>query len=130
MPILSLARDYMVWHYSRAYVDLLHIWWNYIWFVNHLFAVPDVMMNWLAPFKRLQENKVNFIKSPQDFFANITINIIMRIVGAFIRTALIFMALVSFAFVFAFGFAFLLLWTILPILIGHFFLLSIRSIFA
>ena len=130
MPILALVRDYVVWHYSRAYVDLLHIWWNYIWFVNHLFSVPDVVMNWLAPFKRLQENKVNFIKSPEDFFANITVNIIMRIVGAFIRTALIFIALVSFAFVFAFGFTFILLWTILPILVGHFFLLSIRSLFA
>jgi hypothetical protein len=116
MRILALARDYMVWHYSRAYVDLLHIWWNYLWFVNHLFSVPDVIMNWIAPFKRLQENRV--------------MNIVMRMVGAFIRTALIFIALVLFVFVFLFGLSFVLLWTVLPVLIGHFFLIGIRSFFA
>ena len=129
MPILSVARDYLIWHYSRAYVDIVNIWWNYLWFINHLFAVPDVLRSWLAPFKRLQENKVSFLKSPQDFLGNMLVNIIMRIVGAIIRTAILAMALVGFSVVFFLGLLFFLIWTVLPILILHFLLTSIKVFF-
>ena len=129
MPILALARDYLVWHYSRAYVDLVHIWWNYLWFVNHLFAVPDVAKSWFAPFKRLEESKKNILLNPSDFFASMTVNALMRIVGAVIRTALLVIALLFFVFIALFGLLFLLFWTILPILVGHFFLIGVRSFF-
>ena len=127
MPALTLARDYLLWHYSSAYIDILHIWWNYLWFINHLFAVPDVIMNWVAPFKRLQEAKVNIMKSPSDFFANLVVNLIMRIVGFVIRTALIGMSLVGFVFIFLLGISLLIAWTILPMLIVHFFISGIQS---
>ena len=129
MPMFTLARDYMVWHYSRAYVDIVHIWWNYLWFVNHLFSVPDVVMSWFAPFKRLQEDKINFMKSPSDFFANIFVNLILRFVGVLIRTALLSIALFFFALVFLLGLAFLLLWTVLPLLVVNFFITSINVLF-
>jgi hypothetical protein len=129
MPILSVARDYIIWHYTRAYADIFHIWLNYLWFINHLFAVPDVMMSWFAPFKRLQENKVSIMKSPEDFFANLFVNIMMRIVGAFIRTAIIVVAGIGFIVVNITGLTFFALWTILPVLIVHFLLTSIRVFF-
>lgn len=129
MPILSVARDYIIWHYTRAYVDIFHIWLNYLWFINHLFSVPAVIGSWFAPFKRLQENKVNILKSPEDFFANLFVNIMMRIVGACIRTAIIVIASVGFIFVNVFGVVCLSLWTILPLLIVHFVLTSVRVFF-
>ncbi len=130
MLILVLARDYVLWHYSTAYVDLVYIWWNYLWFVNHLFSFPDVVRSWFAPFKRLQENKVNILLRPSDFFANMVVNIIMRIVGAIIRTALIAIAIVSFSIVLLFGVMFIGFWTILPILVGHFFITGVQSFFS
>jgi len=129
MPILALTKNYLVWHYSIAYVDLLHIWWNYLWFVNHIFSFPEVVSSLFSPFKRLQEDKVSILKSPEDFFANLTVNIIMRIVGFFIRSALIIMALVGFAFVLLVGIAVFLFWTVLPILVGHFFIIGFQSFF-
>lgn len=126
MQILSIARDYLVWHYSVALVDIMHIWWNYVWFVNHFFSVPDVAKSWIAPFKRLQEEKVNFIKSPEDFFANLFINIMMRIVGTIIRTALLAMALLSFIFVLCAGLTIFITWLALPVLVGHFFITGFR----
>ena len=129
MPIFTVTRDYLVWHYSRAYVDIVHIWWNYLWFVNHLFSVPDVAMSWFAPFKRMQEKKVNFITKPEDFFANLFVNLMMRIVGIFIRTALLSIALISFAVVFVMGASLLALWTVLPVLIVHFLITSVRVLF-
>ncbi len=120
MGIFSVAKNYLVWHYSTAYNDLFHIWWNYLWFVNHLFSVPDVIMSWFSPFKRLQEDKVNILLKPEDFFANIFVNIIMRLVGTFIRTALIVMALCCFTIVIVGGVLFVVLWTALPILLADF----------
>ena len=118
-----------MWHYSVAYVDMMHIWWNYLWYVNHLFSFPEVVQSWFAPFKRLQERKVNILVNPSDFFGNMLVNIIMRTVGTVIRTALIAMALSGFMFVALFGALFILFWTILPILIGHFFIIGVQSLF-
>ncbi len=129
MPIFALTRDYLVWHYSLAYLDILHIWWNYLWFVNHVFSFPDVVKSWVAPFKRLQENKVSILVSPEDFFSNMAVNIIMRLVGTIVRSALIAIALAGFLFVLLLGLAVILVWTILPVLVGHFFFIGIQAFF-
>lgn len=126
MSILKVFRDYLIWHYSAAYLDILYIWRNYLWFVNHIFSVPDVLKSWISPFKRLQEDKVNILKNPEDFFANLFVNIIMRIVGTIIRTALLVIALLFFAVVFALGVSLFLLWTILPVLVGYLFINGIQ----
>ena len=130
MQVLSVAREYIIWHYTTAYVDLVHVWWNYLWFVNHIFSFPDVVRSWFAPFKRLQEGKVNIMLHPSDFLANIVVNIIMRLVGTILRTALIAIALIGFSFVFVLGLLLLSLWTILAILVGHFLITGAQSLFA
>ncbi len=120
MGILSVVKNYLVWHYSTAYYDLIRIWWNYIWFVNHLFSVPDVLRSWFAPFKRLQEDKVSLLTNTEAYFSNILVNLIMRVVGFMLRTALLAMALVSFIFVISLGLFMLVLWAALPVLIVDF----------
>jgi hypothetical protein len=117
MGIFSVAKNYLVWHYSTALNDFLHIWWNYLWFINHLFSVPQVIGSWLAPFKRLQEERSSILLHPEEFFSNLFVNIIMRIVGFFLRTALISVALLSFLTVIIGGVMFLALWIVLPMLV-------------
>ena len=126
MPLFRVFRDYLIWHYSAAYSDIIHIWWNYLWFVNHIFSFPAVVGSWIAPFKRLQEEKVNILKDPEDFFANLFVNIIMRIVGFIIRSAVIFIASCFFVFVFVFGAIFFVVWTVLPILVVYFFISGVQ----
>ena len=118
MNLLSITKNYLVWHYSTAYNDIVHIWWNYIWFVNHLFSVPDVIKSLFAPFKRLQEEKSSILIHPEEFFSNLLVNLIMRMVGFFLRTVIIFMALLGFTMVIIGGLLLLSLWTILPVLIA------------
>jgi hypothetical protein len=120
MRIFSVVRDYLVWHYSNAISDIFHIWWNYLWFINHLFSVPDVFMTWLSPWKRLQEQKVNIVTHTEDFFANIFVNIMMRMVGFVVRTALLFIALCAFLITIIGGVLFIVLWIVLPLIIAHF----------
>lgn len=120
MVFFSITRDYLVWHYSTALSDILHIWWNYLWFVGYLFSVPEVLRTWFSPWKRLHEKKVNIFKSPEDFFANIFVNLIMRLVGVLIRTALLGVASLAFLIAIIGGVLLFVFWLILPALLIHF----------
>lgn len=125
MQIVSIIFDYLSWHYSLAYVDMFGIWRNYLWAVKQQFSVPEVFKSLFSPFKRLQEEKVNIIKKPEEFFANFFVNIIMRIVGFVLRTALLAIALVAFLLVTGLGILTLLLWTVLPLLVVYFFIVGL-----
>ena len=120
MNYLSIAKNYLVWHYSMALSDILHIWLNYLWFVNHLFSVPDVIKSLFAPFKRLQEDKVNVMLHPEQYFSNMVVNLIMRIVGTLLRTLIISIALCAFLIVLIGGILFFSLWLVLPALVSIF----------
>lgn len=122
MSIVSVLENYLLWHYSVAYVDIVYICRNYLWAVNHMFSVPEVLKSLFAPFKRLKEEKVNIIRNPSDFFANLVVNILMRIVGFVVRTALIAVALAVFLLVIVLGVLIVFLWTILPALVIYFFM--------
>lgn len=126
MAPLTILRDYLTWHYSTAYIDTIYIWWNYLWFVNHLFSVPDVLRSFFAPFKRLEEEPVNIIRDPGQFFSNLFVNFMMRIVGMVLRAALLVIAFLLFFATFLAGLSFLLLWTVLPVLVVYFFVTGIR----
>lgn len=117
MVLLSLARDYLVWHYSVAYVDMFYIWRNYFWFIGHLFSVKDVVRSWISPFKRLKEDGVSIVRDPATFFGNMFVNMIMRLVGFVIRTALIAIALLCFLMLAVVGAWFVLFWTALPVVL-------------
>jgi hypothetical protein len=120
MNLLTIGKNYLVWHYSTAISDIVHIWLNYLWFINHLFSVPDVAKSLFAPFKRLQEEKANFLLHPEEYFSNILINLIMRIVGFMLRGALLAMALLSFLTVVSGGILFFAIWLALPVLVPTF----------
>lgn len=126
MHTLSVLRDYLVWHYSVALSDTLHTWWNYVWFVFHVFSVGDVAKTLFSPWKRLEEKRVSILKSPQDYFANMFVNLIMRIVGFMIRTALLAIALICFLITVLGGLLFVLLWIPLPVLLLHFIISGVR----
>ena len=126
MRIFSVFRDYLVWHYSVALSDILHMWWNYVWFVFHVFSVGDVAKTLFAPWKRLEEKKVSIFKNPQDYFGNMFVNLIMRMVGFIVRAALLLIALLSLSVIFFGGLAFLVLWIPLPAIIVHFIISGIR----
>jgi hypothetical protein len=128
MNIVSIAKNYLVWHYSMAITDFLHIWWNYLWFVNHLFSVPDVLKSLFAPFKRLQEERGSILLHPEQFFSGLVVNIIMRLVGFFLRSAIITAAFLGFTTVIIGGLMFLALWLTLPVLIVSFLLNGISSL--
>lgn len=130
MQMLAVARDYLLWHYSAAYADILGIGRNFLWFFHHLFSIPDILKSLFAPFKRLREEPVSFFRHPKVFFANLFVNLLMRLVGFVLRTTIILFALTCFAAVIATTIIFALFWTALPVLVPVIFFSGVLSLFS
>ena len=129
MRFALLLHDYLFWHYTTAYADMVGIARNYLGAVNHMFSILDVVKSLFAPFKRLKEEKVNIIRNPSDFFANLLVNFIMRIVGFIVRLGLMIVALITALLLVVLLLATLLLWTILPALVVYFFMSGLHYLF-
>ncbi len=130
MIYLSVAKDYLQWHYTTAFADIFRIWRNYLWFVNHLFSVKDVLLTLFAPWRRLQEKTVNPLKDMEGFFSALTVNLLMRLVGIVIRLALLLIALVGFFFVIALGLLVFVAWIFAPFFFAHAFIKAIGLLFS
>jgi len=74
------------------------------------------MLSWLAPWKRMTEGrgeKWNF----EDLASYIIIGIISRILGAIMRTVVIFLGLVSLAITIGLGVVAFVFWAVAPLVI-------------
>lgn len=130
MNALVLMRDYIVWHYTTGIVDLLYIWRNFLWAVGHMFSVKDVLLTLFSPFKRLQEQTPSPLKNLEGFLSSLVVNILMRIVGLVIRSALLILAFLSWAFLLVFGVVSLVVWFLLPYLLFVIFVTAVSTAFS
>ena len=113
MLFLSIVHHYFYWHYSRAFFEIFHTWKNFIWFVGHYFSLRQLTVSWFSPWKRTVEGrgkKWDF----EDLAGFIIINILSRLVGAVIRTVIIFIGVVSVLLTIVGGVLFYIFWTVAP----------------
>lgn len=113
---LAILHHYLLWHYSRAYIEWFNVWTNLLWFVVNFFSIPQLIRSWFSPWKRMTEERTKAWDF-EDFAGTILINLLSRIIGAMLRTVVIAMGLVALAFMMAFGVLVYALWLIAPILI-------------
>lgn len=79
--------DFVVWYYSRALIDVLSVWVNFMWFITHFFSMPLLGKTLFSPWKRMtDDSKARTIES---FFETLVMNIMSRIFGAIVRLTLI-----------------------------------------
>jgi len=113
MFFAAIIRDYFTWHYTTAWGELWGFWRNCLWFVVHVFSLPQLMRSWFAPFKRITESRgdrFNF----EDLAGYVIIGFLSRLVGAVIRTVLILVGVICLLLTLAFGIAVYLIWAVLP----------------
>lgn len=122
MQIFVVARDYLLWHYSAAYLDILGIARNFFWFFGRFFALFDILKNLFAPFNRLKEEPVSVFRHPKEFFGNLLVNTLMRVVGLVLRLMIIVIALSCFALTLLFALLLIVVWTALPIIVPSLFM--------
>lgn len=116
MQLATLVWNYFVWHYTRAYRELIHIEKNLLWFLFHFFSLPELTRTFLAPWKRLGEN-YGSIFDTEEFFAALITNSLMRVVGIVMRALIIVAGCVVLATALVGSFIALLMWTVLPLVI-------------
>lgn len=116
MLFISIVKNYFVWHYTRAFMEIFHVWLNLMWFVVHLFSIPQLLKTWFSPWKRMVEvrgNRWNF----EDLAGYVVVGLLSRVVGFLVRTVIIVAGLISLTFVVITGFATYTFWLVAPILI-------------
>jgi len=96
MLFFSIAQHYLVWHYTRALREILHVWRNFFWFTLNFFSMSQLLGSLLSPFKRMTEPKGEGF-SFEDLASFIIINLISRLIGFTLRLGIIILGVLSLA---------------------------------
>lgn len=116
MVFSYVIRDYFTWHYLRAWKELFNVWLNFLWFTIHFFSIPELFYSLFAPWKRMtQERKQGF--QIEDIAAFIIINLLSRLLGAFLRTIIIVAGLFVLTLVIIVGAFTYVFWLLAPLTI-------------
>ena len=116
MKFMLVFFDYLLWHYSKGVKASLLLWKNLTVFLFNFFSIRDLVFNFFTPWRRLNDTYPKWYKFGE-FFSTLAINIMMRIVGVFIRFfVLLFGLIVLIVFILLYPVA-LLAWLILPLAI-------------
>ncbi len=113
MNAIKLFPLYIRWHYTTAFVDMLRIDGNIFWFFWHFFSVPDTFRTFFSPWERMGERYEKTF-DVANLASTFVVNTLMRIVGIFMRSILLFFALVSFIVVAIVLVAVFFIWIFLP----------------
>lgn len=130
MKFLTTFLGYLKWHYGKALVTTFTFWKNILIFIFNFFSIKSLSGNFFTPWKRLAENypvKFNF----KAYTFTFLVNTIMRIVGVFLRSIIIFIGLIFCIVYIALLPVSLLIWLSLPpiiiLLLGYGLVLVIFS---
>lgn len=117
MKFFMIGPYYLNWHYTRGLVELSKNLWNFIVFEFHFFSIKDLLLTLLSPFQRLKEDYGSSAIDFERILSALVVNIIMRIVGFFVRSFILLFGFICIGFSFILFPIILLFWIILPFLI-------------
>jgi len=114
-----IVRDYTLWHYLVAPKEILHLWRNFVWFTDRYFSLGELVGSLFAPWRRMTEPRRERF-SFEDWAGTLLINTLSRLIGFFMRSALIVTGLLAIALLTTGTIALLVLWFFAPatILLG------------
>jgi hypothetical protein len=121
MSFIIFGLNYLKWHYSRGFSNLIAIVKNIFLFIFDFFSIHLLVMTLFSPWRRLGE--VYIPKSgPTAWLETVFINTMMRLVGLVFRLILLAVGSVSCLAIVLVGTIALLLWLIWPFMIFVLFL--------
>jgi hypothetical protein len=109
-------------------MDMLHIAGNLFWFLWHFFSIPDTFRTFFEPWQRMKE-KYHKGFDVEQMASSFVANTLMRIVGMFMRTILLFFALVSYVVFLVVVIVSFLVWIIIPPALVVFAVAGVGSLF-
>ena len=117
MNTAKLIIQYLHWHFGKAF-DELHVFWkNILWFFYHFFSLPLLVKTLFRPVFRIHESSAPGTGLNLELiFQNITVNMVARIVGFFMRIAVIICGGIVEFIILIFGPILFLAWFLMPAL--------------
>lgn len=116
MLFITIAKNYLTWHYQQAFHELFHVWLNFLWFVIHFFSLPQLSRSLFSPWRRMTEER-NGNWNFEALAGYVIINLISRLIGTILRSTIIITGLVVLAVVIILGGTTFLLWFAAPVVI-------------
>lgn len=114
MKPLILTESYFAWHYGRAFIDMFHIWMNFLWFIFNFFSISALINTFFDPWKRMGESY------PKGFdiagvVSTLVVNLLMRVVGIMVRLIVLSIGLAFAVVIFVAGITVGILWALMPV---------------
>lgn len=116
MLFLSVMHHYLFWHYTRAFMEIFHVWLNLLWFVVHFFSLPQLIRSWVAPWKRMVEDRGGKWNL-EDLAGYVLIGLLSRLIGFILRTIVISLGLITLFITTIGGFLTYAFWIAAPVVI-------------
>ncbi len=116
MLFISILHHYILWHYTKAFGEIRHVWSNFFWFVLYFFSIPQLLRSYFSPWKRMTEERgktFNF----EDLAGFIIINLISRLVGALLRSFIILAGILALIIVSLGRIVTYIFWLLAPLLL-------------
>lgn len=88
MLFTSMLHHYFLWHYTKAFTEILHVWSNLFWFVVNFFSLPQLLKSFFSPWRRIVEERGETFNM-EDLAGFILIGLISRVIGMLMRTIVI-----------------------------------------
>lgn len=129
MRFATVLGHYFIWHYGRAVKDLTKIYRNLIVFTFNFFSVPILVASFFAPWRRMGEDYPERSVEPFDYFSVFVVNLIMRLVGIFMRGIVIVLGMTFTLLLILTYPVILLFWLILPIVVVIIFFVGFGLLF-
>lgn len=117
MKFFMIGPYYLNWHYTQGLFELTRNLWNFIIFEFHFFSVKELLFTLLSPFQRLHEDYGNNAIDFEKILSALVVNIIMRIVGFFVRSFILLCAFICISLSLILLPILIVLWIILPFLL-------------
>ncbi len=130
MITIRLIISYITWHFGKGFQELFGLSKNLSWFGYHFFSIPLLFHTLIRPLFRIHESApAGSGLNVQLFFENITINLIARIIGFFLRVCLILLGGVYQICILFLAPILLLGWLIMPIIPFVLIIIGIQMVF-
>lgn len=127
MEFVHVLSAYILWHYTRAWGDMLRITGNYLWFTQNFFSMGLLSRTLFAPWRRLAISGGR--GTGETFVGAVIVNTLMRVVGFGIRVITIVIGAVSLFGVIVLAALAFALWPLLPVIVFVVFFAGIGQVF-
>ncbi len=114
--MVNISLQYLAWHYRYGLPNLFSMMREFVRFVFNLFSINLFLRTLFKPMFSLQ-GSAHDQKLVADAISIIVANLIMRVLGFFVRSVFIFIGLLGITITVVWMIALIVLWTLLPLVL-------------